>query len=228
MINRATKKQIEFYEQKLYPIQDIVLNDFNITNFYLTGGTALSRFYFNHRYSDDLDFFCDGIKYTENDFNVFVNKLLNSLEKKVDKLEMTINGKFFKRLFITKNDINLKIEFIYESLKTVGEKQLKKNFYLDTKENICANKITAITDRKTIKDYFDLYYLLQDIKFEDAIKWSEYKMVPLDYENAIIAFNNTINNIEGEIWTTKDLKQEKFNNFIKNLVEKMLNYAKTK
>lgn len=27
------------------------------TSFYLTGGTALSRFYFNHRYSDDLDFF---------------------------------------------------------------------------------------------------------------------------------------------------------------------------
>ncbi|MBW7858763.1 MAG: nucleotidyl transferase AbiEii/AbiGii toxin family protein [Leptonema sp. (in: Bacteria)] len=24
--------------------------------FFLTGGTALSRFYLNHRYSDDLDF----------------------------------------------------------------------------------------------------------------------------------------------------------------------------
>ncbi|MCD4795127.1 MAG: nucleotidyl transferase AbiEii/AbiGii toxin family protein [Bacteroidales bacterium] len=25
--------------------------------FYLTGGTALVRFYLNHRYSEDLDFF---------------------------------------------------------------------------------------------------------------------------------------------------------------------------
>ena len=25
--------------------------------FYLTGGTALGRFYLNHRYSEDLDFF---------------------------------------------------------------------------------------------------------------------------------------------------------------------------
>ncbi|HPG30304.1 MAG TPA: nucleotidyl transferase AbiEii/AbiGii toxin family protein [bacterium] len=105
MIKRANQKQIEFYEQKLYAVQDIVLNDSNITNFYLTGGTALSRFYYNHRYSDDLDFFCDSIKYTENDFNVFVYKLLNSLEKKVEKLEMTVNGRFFKRLFITRHKI---------------------------------------------------------------------------------------------------------------------------
>ncbi|MDR0551108.1 MAG: nucleotidyl transferase AbiEii/AbiGii toxin family protein [Spirochaetaceae bacterium] len=29
------------------------------TAFFLTGGTALSRAYYNHRYSDDLDFFLD-------------------------------------------------------------------------------------------------------------------------------------------------------------------------
>ncbi|MDR2095073.1 MAG: nucleotidyl transferase AbiEii/AbiGii toxin family protein [Treponema sp.] len=27
------------------------------THFFLTGGTALSRAYYPHRYSDDLDFF---------------------------------------------------------------------------------------------------------------------------------------------------------------------------
>jgi predicted nucleotidyltransferase component of viral defense system len=32
--------------------------------FYLTGGTALSRAYLNHRYSDDLDFFVNAV----NDF----------------------------------------------------------------------------------------------------------------------------------------------------------------
>jgi len=28
-------------------------------SFYLTGGTALSEFYLNHRYSEDLDFFSE-------------------------------------------------------------------------------------------------------------------------------------------------------------------------
>ncbi|MCA0389565.1 MAG: hypothetical protein LCH52_13835 [Bacteroidetes bacterium] len=46
----------KFYTENLYPLQDGVLKivrDLRIP-FYLTGGTALSRFLFNHRYSDDI------------------------------------------------------------------------------------------------------------------------------------------------------------------------------
>ena len=48
-----------FYLDQLYPFQDQVLHDFAAieTGFYLSGGTALSRGYLNHRFSDDLDFF---------------------------------------------------------------------------------------------------------------------------------------------------------------------------
>ena len=49
----------QYYEEKLYPLQDGVLNTLHQSDsdFFLTGGTALSRAYYNHRYSDDLDFF---------------------------------------------------------------------------------------------------------------------------------------------------------------------------
>jgi hypothetical protein len=45
-----------FYLNKLYPLQDEVLNLLTKpeVDFYLTGGTALSRYYLQHRYSDDL------------------------------------------------------------------------------------------------------------------------------------------------------------------------------
>jgi predicted nucleotidyltransferase component of viral defense system len=49
----------KYYQNKVYPLQDEVLRgiqDLNV-DFYLTGGTALSRCYLNHRYSDDLDLF---------------------------------------------------------------------------------------------------------------------------------------------------------------------------
>ena len=49
-----------YYLTGLYPLQDKFLkffNDHNEDRFYLTGGTALSRFYCHHRYSEDLDFF---------------------------------------------------------------------------------------------------------------------------------------------------------------------------
>ncbi|NLV20085.1 MAG: nucleotidyl transferase AbiEii/AbiGii toxin family protein [Bacteroidetes bacterium] len=45
--------------RKLYLLQDKFLKwwaDLGLP-FYLTGGTALGRFYLNHRYSEDLDFF---------------------------------------------------------------------------------------------------------------------------------------------------------------------------
>ena len=47
------------YFEKFYRIQDHVLHLINAqtTDFYLTGGTALSRGYLHHRFSDDLDLF---------------------------------------------------------------------------------------------------------------------------------------------------------------------------
>jgi len=47
----------EFYFERLYPLQDRVLQvwDGVDTGFYLSGRTAASRGYLQHRFSDDLD-----------------------------------------------------------------------------------------------------------------------------------------------------------------------------
>lgn len=50
----------KYYEKSLYPLQNGVLSIVQNaagTPFFLTGGTALSRYYTHHRYSDGLDFF---------------------------------------------------------------------------------------------------------------------------------------------------------------------------
>ena len=51
--------QDDYYQNILYPLQDKVLETIGKlpVRFYLTAGTALSRAYLHHRYSDDLDFF---------------------------------------------------------------------------------------------------------------------------------------------------------------------------
>ena len=50
-----------FYFEILYPFQDRVLQMLSglETGFYLSGGTAASRGYLDHRFSDDLDLFVD-------------------------------------------------------------------------------------------------------------------------------------------------------------------------
>jgi len=46
----------KYYRENLYPFQDGILNIVRRLRlpFYLTGGTALSRHYFQHRYSEHL------------------------------------------------------------------------------------------------------------------------------------------------------------------------------
>ncbi len=52
---------LQKYYQKIYQVQDKILKTLFqedcFHNFYLTGGTALNRFYYQVRYSEDLDFF---------------------------------------------------------------------------------------------------------------------------------------------------------------------------
>ena len=74
-----------YYQNKVYPFQDKILEMVDGANvdFYLTGGTALSRFYLNHRYSDDLDFFVNN----HAAFNEQCKQVLSGLERERNKYE---------------------------------------------------------------------------------------------------------------------------------------------
>ncbi len=54
----------DFYFYSLYPLQDHVLHVLSELDigFYLSGGTAASRGYLHHRFSDDLDLFVNDDK----------------------------------------------------------------------------------------------------------------------------------------------------------------------
>ena len=67
----------------LYALQDEVLETVfeEPSGFYLTGGTALSRYYLNHRYSDDLDFFDHDIAAVPFIARKSLNEYASDLEK---------------------------------------------------------------------------------------------------------------------------------------------------
>ena len=70
-----------------YALQDKFLEVFFsnplATDFYLTGGTALARFYFNHRESVDLDLFTNNQKLDFSQISFLVNKIGQELELKI-------------------------------------------------------------------------------------------------------------------------------------------------
>ena len=107
----ASPEELSFYEDQLYPLQDKVLEIASIyeKNIYLTGGTALSRFYYEHRFSDDLDFFT-----TTDDLRAIANDLAARLQQLNYTIEIQRLDIYFARFFVVQPNCRLKIEFVKE------------------------------------------------------------------------------------------------------------------
>jgi predicted nucleotidyltransferase component of viral defense system len=158
----------KYYEQILYPLQDKVLKALNDldTGFYLTGGTALSRAYLKHRYSDDLDFFIN----STDDFDIQVKRSVDALESVFQKkTEVTLTSDTFVRMFINDNDASLKLEFVNDVLFRQGEPIETELFKrTDTIRNILSNKISALS-RREAKDLVDIIEIAKKYSFN----WKE-------------------------------------------------------
>ena len=72
-----------------YKLQDdflrIFFSESFAPDFYLTGGTALSRFYLNHRLSDDIDLFTQNQQIDFSHVNSLVLRILDKLKLKIIK-----------------------------------------------------------------------------------------------------------------------------------------------
>ena len=147
----------EYYTNILYPLQDKAIPAFKDSPFYLTGGTALSRGYYHHRYSDDLDYFVNNSP----EFQRIAEEAIGELTDIFSDIKISLKDTHFVRIFTSEE--KLKIELINDVPSHIGT--LIDHPILgriDSKENILANKLTAIVDRTMPKDMVDLYFLLQD------------------------------------------------------------------
>jgi predicted nucleotidyltransferase component of viral defense system len=120
-------------------------------SFYLTGGTALSAIYLQHRLSEDLDLF------TENDFAI---EDVLAFVKSLPGIKTTqYERKYDRRIFLLQfaNAPVLKVEFTRYPFTQVEAGTLVEGVRIDSLQDILVNKLMAITDRIEPKDYVDLY-----------------------------------------------------------------------
>jgi hypothetical protein len=146
-----------FYFDTLYPLQDEILR-ITVgleTGFYLTGGTAASRGYLHHRFSDDLDFFVND----DRRFLLWADRLIQALSNvPAWRLEILMREERFVRLNLVRDEVPLKIEMVNDVPARVGEISLHPVLgHLDSAENILANKVTALIDREEPKDLADIW-----------------------------------------------------------------------
>ncbi|NJN82168.1 MAG: nucleotidyl transferase AbiEii/AbiGii toxin family protein [Caldilineaceae bacterium] len=148
-----------YYFEQLYPLQDQVLKVINRveTGFYLTGGTAVSRAYLQHRYSDDLDLF---VNYDPN-FAIWSSILIDTLVAQEQwTCEISMRQQFFVRLLLVQNETVLKIELVNDVPARVGEVQEHPTLgQIDSAENILANKLSALIGRDEPRDLADIWGL---------------------------------------------------------------------
>lgn len=155
--------QKDYYQNILYPLQDKILRimeDLPV-DFYLTGGTALSRAWLNHRYSDDLDFFVN----QNSGFEKQVELILKSIGNTEMETEIAVSGESFIRIFVHQTDAILKIDFVNDIAYRTGMPVATKLFgKTDNLENILSNKLTALS-RLSEKDVVDLVYIAVNDQF---------------------------------------------------------------
>lgn len=130
--------------------------------FYLAGGTALAL-QIGHRHSLDFDF------YLPKKFDS--NKLLKLFQKNFKKIQV-INQEE-DTLLLSVEGINLSFfTYKYPLLKPLIKIQ---EINLASLEDIAAMKLVAIIQRKSKRDYIDLFYLLENFGLEKILILTEKK-----------------------------------------------------
>lgn len=177
--------------KKLYKLQDKFFTWWAELKFpfYLTGGTALGRFYLNHRYSDDLDFFVNA----DPGYPDYISEVNSKIVKNfLVNPEQSLFTEDFSRIYVTEGGVALKIEFVNDVGYYPGEPYPFRFGLLDTPLNILSNKLTAIVSRDEPKDIFDIVYLSRNYTFnwEQIFYHSKSKSAinEIDVEQRLTAF----------------------------------------
>ena len=162
----------QYYVEKLYPLQDGVMSTLSKSGlgFYLTGGTALSRAYFNHRYSDDLDFFINDAL----DYQSQVNEALAKLKEAGffwDEYKDYLRVDRFTTLKVgwDKSEVLLKLDFVNDiDVQFGGIVETHLYHRTDSIRNILSNKLTCLF-RFAGKDVADI----REIALHSKINWKQ-------------------------------------------------------
>ena len=187
--------------------------------FYLTGGTALHRFIYNERYSDDLDLFANASKVFAFEFA----EILANLKKSFSVL-VQIDGYGFKRIMIKEKDLELQVDFVNDLEYRYGNPIIINGFVIDHTINVLINKITAILSRDEAKDVFDLVTICKNNSFNwnEIISLAQNKAA-FTADELIVRLKEFPINFLGLLKTVNKVNNETFENDINKIMSEIAN-----
>lgn len=179
-----------FYN-RLYAFQDEIMKIIQKqeVEFYLTGGTALSRCYLNHRYSDDLDFFINRAP----DFKKQAQRVVTAIRHDNIKIAIGTAAESFFRITVLKDRMHLIMDFVNDLEFHYGGFEAADIFpKIDSWRNILSNKLSAVS-RLEPKDVADILFIAKNFSFDwpeiiEEAKNKDLWVNPLDVSRIIKEF----------------------------------------
>jgi len=199
------KNKVSYIKSEQRKIARLITKKFR--KYYLTGGTALS-FYFDHRFSEDLDFFTQDYRKEDPDkIMSYVSKesgfefKLEAYQDDPELIPMKVYSLGLGRRCV------LKIDFVSDFEKNI--KRIKNGMH--SLEDVYCRKIYAgigtvkkldttgriiHAGRKSVKDLFDLYYLSKNHR---ALSEFFFEYFSYDRAEALIAWYRGFNRMRLKI-----------------------------
>jgi predicted nucleotidyltransferase component of viral defense system len=151
-----TKDQIRFLE--FVKIQPQIYRQF-----YFSGGTALSEFYLQHRFSEDLDFFAEN-DFDATELSLFLQAYKSNFGAKTIQYQQSFNRSLFFLDFGKEQP--LKVEFTYYPFPRIEIGMSIENLSVDSVLDIAVNKAFTLTQKARGRDFYDLFEIKQKYDFD--------------------------------------------------------------
>lgn len=161
--------------------------------FYLSGGTALAEYYLRHRLSEDLDFFTQEELDLE-ELKKFINSVVGKTQVTAVKFQ---HGFGLYAFFLQDKKQQHKIDFGQYPFGSIEKLKDFNGINIESLYDIAVNKAHTIAFRPRLRDFIDMYFILQqqkDWKFSGLIKHSfekfEIKVDPLQLGENLLQVKN--------------------------------------
>ncbi len=208
----------------LTPKQQLALKLIANTNlaqhFYFSGGTVLSHYYLQHRYSEDLDFFSQK-EFDPQDITVSIKKFQKELGFESFDYQSSFNRNLYFLRF--KNNYVLKLEFTYYPFRQIEKPTLRDGLLIDSIIDIATNKLFTIVQKPRERDYFDLFFIIkkenfkiENLRMKAKLKF-DWHIDPLQLASRLFEVNTHLD----DPITNKDFDKNTIINFFQTEAEKL-------
>ncbi len=140
---------------ELLELLEFIMNQREFDEFNLVGGTSLAL-QMGHRISIDIDLF--GASEIDEDLFLEVLKKFGTVQvikKSKNILICSVNG--------------IKVDFVNYQYRLLESSLLEGNLRLVKMKDIAAMKVNAVAGRGSIKDFIDIYFLLNEFSINEMI-----------------------------------------------------------